>query len=505
MQKLELLNLSKNFSGFKALSDVNIELLSGETHALMGENGAGKTTLIKILAGILKSDQMMMKIDNNIQKLNSSIDSKNLGFNFIHQELNIVSYLSVAENMFLSHPYPMRYGSFINWNKIYKLSNDALKELNITHINVEEKCAKLSTGDQMLVKIASCLIKTKTSPTLYVFDEPTAALTIQESEKLFKVIANLKKNGAIILYVSHRMNEILEISDKVTVLRDGIKVLTEETSKLSKEKIIRSMIGKDLSDNFPKKTRKLSDKIIINVSNVHTKNIKNINFKINEGEVLGISGLANSGQREIFNMLMGIDNIEKGKLNFLNKTYKPNGPKDAWKKLISFVPGERRREALILKMSVRLNTTLPHYSKLSKFFFLANKQNENNITNDLSKKVQLKYKNNNQSIYQLSGGNQQKVVFGRALASNPKLLLLDEPTRGVDVGAKLDIYDLIRKLTQKGCGIILNSTDLSEIIGMCDRILILKNHEQYKIIENFNVTSQDLLSNFYKEKKLLTL
>jgi len=203
-------------------------------------------------------------------------------------------------------------------------------------------------------------------------------------------------------------------------------------------------------------------------------------------------------------MLMGIDYLVKGKLSFLNKIYKPNGPKDAWKRLISFVPRERRRDALILKMSVKLNTTLPHYSKLSKFFFLSNNKKESNITNDLSKKVQLKYKNNNQSIYQLSGGNQQKVVFGRALGSNPKLLLLDEPTRGVDVGAKLDIYKLIRELTQNGCGIILNSTDLSEIIGMCDRILVLNNHEQYKIIENLDVTTQDLLSNFYEEKKILT-
>ena len=493
MQKLELLNLSKNFSGFKALSDVNIELLSGETHALMGENGAGKTTLIKILAGILKPDQMMMKIDNKIQKIKSTIDSKNLGFNFIHQELNIVSYLSVAENMFLCHPYPMRYGSFINWKKIYKLSNDALKELDITHINVEEKCAKLSTGDQMLVKIASCLIKTKTSPTLYVFDEATAGLTIQESEKLFKVITNLKKKGAIILYVSHRMNEILEISDKVTVLRDGIKVLTEESSKLSKEKIIRSMIGKDLSDNFPKKTGKLSDKIIINVSNVHTKNIKNINFKINEGEVLGISGLANSGQREIFNMLMGIDNLEKGKLNFLNKTYKPNGPKDAWKKLISFVPRERRREALILKMSVRLNTTLPHYSKLSKFFFLANKQNENNITNNLSKKVQLKYKNNNQSIYQLSGGNQQKVVIAKALETDPKLLMLDEPTRGVDVGAKQEIFYIMKKLADKGLSIIFVSSEIKEVLAVADRVLVLAKGKITKELIGSELTEDSLV------------
>ena len=243
MQKLELLNLSKSFSGFKALSNVNIELLSGQTHALMGENGAGKTTLIKILAGILKPDQMMMKIDNNIQKVNSAIDSKNLGFNFIHQELNIVSYLSVAENMFLSHPYPMRFGALINWNKIYKLSKDALKQLDITHINVENKCASLSTGDQMLVKIASCLIKTNTSPTLYVFDEPTAALTIQESEKLFKVISNLKKKNAIILYVSHRMNEILEISDKVTILRDGLKVLTEPSSSLMGTDTCNALLG----------------------------------------------------------------------------------------------------------------------------------------------------------------------------------------------------------------------------------------------------------------------
>ena len=501
MKKLELLNLTKSFSSFKALSNVSIELLSGETHALMGENGAGKTTLIKVLAGILKPDQMIMKIDNNIQNIYSSIQSKNLGFNFIHQELNIVSYLSVAENMFLNHPYPKKYKTIIDWNKIYKLSSKALEELGVTHIDVKKKCAKLSTGDQMLVKIASCLIKTDTTPTLYVFDEPTAALTLQESEKLFKVINNLKKRGAIILYVSHRMNEILEISDKVTVLRDGIKVLTEKTSELSKEKIIRSMVGKDLSDNFPQRTGNINENIVIDVNNVHTKNIKNINFKIKAGEVLGIAGLSNSGQREIFNMLMGVDNIAKGKISFMDQKYEPTSPSDAWKKLISFVPRERRKEALMLKMSVKSNTTTPHYSKLSKFFFLANKQEENLITNNYSKKVQLKYNNINQSIYQLSGGNQQKVVFSRALASNPKLLLLDEPTRGVDVGAKLDIYNLIIQLTKNGCGIVLNSSDLSEIMGMCDKILILKDHEQYKILENFKINSQDVLANFYESKK----
>ena len=501
MKKLELLNLTKSFSKFKALSNVSIELLSGETHALMGENGAGKTTLIKVLAGILKPDQMIMKIDNNIQNIHSSIQSKNLGFNFIHQELNIVSYLSVAENMFLNHPYPKKYKTIIDWNKIYKLSRKALEELGVTHIDVKKKCAKLSTGDQMLVKIASCLIKTATTPTLYVFDEPTAALTLQESEKLFKVINNLKRKGAIILYVSHRMNEILEISDKVTVLRDGIKVLTDKTSELSKEKIIRNMVGKDLSDNFPERTGNINENIVIDVNNVHTKNIRNINFKIKAGEVLGIAGLSNSGQREIFNMLMGVDNIAKGKISFMDQKYEPNSPSDAWKKLISFVPRERRKEALMLKMSVKSNTTTPHYSKLSKFFFLANKQQENLITNNYSKKVQLKYENMNQSIYQLSGGNQQKVVFSRALASNPKLLLLDEPTRGVDVGAKLDIYNLIIQLTKNGCGIILNSSDLSEIMGMCDKILILKDHEQYKILENFKINSQDVLANFYESKK----
>ena len=270
---------------------------------------------------------------------------------------------------------------------------------------------------------------------------------------------------------------------------------------ISKEKIIRSMVGKDLSDNFPERTGNINENIVIDVNNVHTKNIRNINFKIKAGEVLGIAGLSNSGQREIFNMLMGVDNIAKGKISFMDQKYEPNSPSDAWKKLISFVPRERRKEALMLKMSVKSNTTTPHYSKLSKFFFLANKQQENLITNNYSKKVQLKYENINQSIYQLSGGNQQKVVFSRALASNPKLLLLDEPTRGVDVGAKLDIYNLIIQLTKNGCGIVLNSSDLSEIMGMCDKILILKDHEQYKILENFKINSQDVLANFYESKK----
>ena len=501
MEKLELFNVSKYYSKFRALSDVSLKLFPGEIHALMGENGAGKTTLIKVLAGVLKADQINIKIDGYNSNINSSSDSKKLGFKFIHQELNIIPYLSVAENMLLNHSYPMIYGLFINWNKLHLLAENALSELGINHINTRFKCAQLSSGDQMLVRIASCLVKDKHSiPSLYVFDEPTAALTIQESEKLFKAIENLKKKGAAILYVSHRINEVLEISDKITVLRDGKNVFSERTSLISKEKIIKEMTGRDLSESFPKRSVKLNNKLVFKIKKASTRKIKDINFEVHKGEIFGITGLANSGQSELFNMILGVDFLTKGSLSFLNKVYAPIGPKDAWIRKISFVPPERRKDALMLKMSVKSNTVVSHHSELSKFFFLANKKSENEKTSDLSSKVKLKYKNNDQSIYQLSGGNQQKVVFSRALASNPQLLLLDEPTRGVDVGAKFDIYNLIRDLSKKGCSIILNSSDLSEILGMCDRILILSEYKQKQILKNSNLSSKILLTNFYEDE-----
>ncbi|SVD14970.1 uncharacterized protein METZ01_LOCUS367824, partial [marine metagenome] len=297
MEKLELFNVSKYYSKFRALSDVSLKLFPGEVHALMGENGAGKTTLIKVLAGVLKADQINIKIDGYNSNINSSSDSKKLGFKFIHQELNIIPQLSVAENLLLNHSYPMIYGLFINWNKLYLLAKNALSELGINHINTRFKCAQLSSGDQMLVRIASCLVKDKHSiPSLYVFDEPTAALTIQESEKLFKAIENLKKKGAAILYVSHRINEVLEISDKITVLRDGRNVFSERTSLISKEKIIKEMTGRDLSESFPKRSVKLNNKPVFKIKKASTRKIKDINFEVHEGEILGITGLANSGQ-----------------------------------------------------------------------------------------------------------------------------------------------------------------------------------------------------------------
>ena len=498
MYKLELLRVSKSFSEVRALSDVSLELVSGEVHALMGENGAGKSTLIKILAGVLPADKISIKVDGNLKVINSFSDSKKLGFKFIHQELNVIPHLSVSENMFLSMHYPMMYNVFINWKRLHQSANEALNALGINHINTKLKCAQLSPGDQMLMRIASCLVEdSDISPSLYVFDEPTAALTLNESEKLFQVIENLKNKGAAILYVSHRIDEVLQISDRISVLRDGKNVFSESKLQTSKEKIITQMTGRKLKDSYPERVSKINARTVLEVDNASTKKINEINFKLREGEILGVSGLSNSGQSELLHMMLGVDPIINGSLKYLKNHFFPRDPNDAWSNKIAFVPRERRKEGLMLNMSIIENTVISLHSELSKLYFLVDNKLEKERSSHLSKIVKLKHSSNEQSVYQLSGGNQQKVVFSRALGSNPKLLLLDEPTRGVDVGAKFDIYNLIRELSKKGCSIILNSSDLSEILGMCDRILIMKDQRQKQILDNSNLNSKILLTSFY--------
>ena len=498
MNKIDISKVSKSFSEFKALSEVSITLKSGETHALMGENGAGKSTLIKIIAGVLRANKFVLKIDDSIKQLHSVYDSKKLGFRFIHQELNIIPQISVAENMLLSLNFPKFGKLIIDWKKLYHLADNALKELGATHINSREKCGNLSTGDQILMKTASCLVSdSKALPSLYVFDEPTAALTFEESNNLFAVIERLRSNGAAILYVSHRLNEVFKICDKITVLRDGKNVCTVNTCNTTKEEIITSMTGKKLDKSLHTKKYSVVNKPILTLNWASTRKIRNINFDLYKGEIIGVAGLANSGQSELLRMILGIDVLTSGSMRLEQKSFKPKNPNNAWSQGISYLPKERRTEALMLKMSVRVNTVAPHYSIFSRLGFISHSIKESEKSLSLAKLVKLKFRELEQPVCELSGGNQQKVIFSRALVSNPKILLLDEPTRGVDIGSKFDIYSLISDLRKNGCSIIIVSSDLPEILALSDRIIILQKHSQSKILESFPATSKELLTEIY--------
>jgi ribose transport system ATP-binding protein len=497
-QKLEIFRASKSFSGVKALSDVSLTIKPGEIHALMGENGAGKSTFIKILAGVLKADSLDIKVDCKKVNLKTPEDSRLLGFRFIHQELNIVPQLSVAENIVLGLNYPKKFRLFINWSKLHEIAETALSNLGIDNISTHALCGDLSPGDQMLCRIASCLVNYgQTPPSLYVFDEASASLSTHETSRLFSAINNLKENGAAILYVSHRMNEVLEISDRVNVLRDGKGVLSISIQEASKEKIISAMVGRNLSNLINKSPLLAKGKPVLEVDRLCTDRLGPITFKLRKGEVLGIAGINNSGQSELLHALIGSRKMNSGEIKYLGDIYNPNSPEYAWKRNISYIPGERRKSAIMLKMSVKTNLLISHYKKLSRFGLFTDNDKETSEAMSLTKLVKLKFERLSQPIYQLSGGNQQKVVFGRALCGSPNLLLLDEPTRGVDVGAKFDIYQIIKNLVKDGCSVILSSTDLEELLSLCDRVLVMRKGRQCLILDNRNISSEDLLQSFH--------
>ena len=495
---LEFAGLSKRYGPATVLDDVTLRLQPGRVHALMGENGAGKSTFIKLLAGVVPADAMTVRKNGDDVPLRSTADAAAAGFRFIHQELNIIPQLSVAENILLGQEMPVRAGFLVDWAELGRRATAALSALGVDHINVRRHAGALGTGDRMLIKIASALVahESEMAPCLYVFDEPTAALNEAESEKLFAVIARLKEQGAAILYVSHRMEEVMRVCDDVSVLRNGRHVMSAPLAETSREGIILAMTGRDIANGFPDRTAPRGADAVCELQNVSSTMLAGLNFTLARGEILGVAGLAGSGQTELLRLFLGLEK-QTGGTALLENARLPSSPSAAWSRGVAYVPQERRSEGLMMHMNVRLNTLLPHYAG-----WRARRSRERKRTVELSSRVHLKAEGPEQSVWQLSGGNQQKVVFARALGSTPHLLLLDEPTRGVDVGAKFEIYKLVRELSQHGCGIIMSSTDLPELLGMCDRILILSEGVQHAIVDPAGMASSDLLEMFYAADRM---
>jgi ribose transport system ATP-binding protein len=493
MQRIVFEGLSKSYGGAMALDDVSLTLRAGTVHALMGENGAGKSTLIKLIAGVIPADSLRVIRDGEILPLHSAKDAYAAGFRFIHQELNIVPQVSVAENILLGHHMPTHLGLAVNWSAVRRQAKEALDALGASHIDVTELAGNLLPSERMLVKIATSLVSGSGTPELFVFDEPTAALTSTESLRLFEVIERLRARGAAILYVSHRLDEVLRLSDEVSVLRDGRHVFTKAVRDTSKDEIIVAMTGRDVKDVYPPRQSQIGTEILARLDRAATPALSGISVNVRRGEILGVSGLAEAGQTQFLELFLGLQKLTGGTAELLGKPL-ARDPHAAWARKIAYVPRERRADALMLDMPIRANTILPH---LRDFGFAASKKGEASRTRALADQVGLKCEGIEQPVGQLSGGNQQKVVFARALCGKPDLLLLDEPTRGVDVGAKYDVYTLVRDLSAKGCTVILTSTDLPEILGMCDRILVLHEGRQAHLLEASGLTASDLLGHFY--------
>jgi len=460
-------NIRKEFPGVVALDDVNLNVYDSKIMALLGENGAGKSTLMKVMTGVYKKTSGQMYYNEETVNYQHPKESQDAGIAIIHQELNLINELSIAENIFLGREFKNTFGK-IQWAKTYKEAKTLLSQLGMTD-DPKTLVGKLTIGKQQLVEIAKAL---SLDARLIVLDEPTDALTDTETESLFKVMKDLRKQGKSMVYISHRLEEIFDICDDVTILRDGKFIAEEAIENITKDKMIELMVGRKLEEQFPKVIHE-SGEVTFKAVNLKNKYLENLSFDIKAGEILGISGLMGAGRTELAKSIYGAFHLDEGEIYLDGEKIIINNPKDAIKNKIAYVSEDRKKDGLILDLSVMKNIHISALDTIRKKFGYLDTKKEALEAEKYVASMSIKTPSIHQKTKNLSGGNQQKVAIAKALITNPKLLILDEPTRGVDVGAKKEIYELINKFKEKGMSIIMISSEIPEILGMSDRILVM--------------------------------
>lgn len=473
---IEMNKITKEFPGVKALDNVTFQIKKGEIHALVGENGAGKSTLMKVLSGVHPFGSYTGDIimNSKIQKFNNIKDSEHAGIAIIYQELALVKEMNICENIYLGSE--IHKNGIINWDKAYYETEQVLKEVGLS-IDPTIRVLNLGVGEQQLIEIAKALAKKTTS--ILILDEPTAALTDEEADNLLKILERLKEKGVTCVYISHRLEEVFRIADRITVLRDGQTVGTQNKADLTQDKLISLMVGREMSNIYPRK-KHTSGNVVMEIKNwsvfdyeTNDIAIENINLQIRKGEILGIAGLIGAGRSELMMSITG--NWGKpisGEVFINDKKVKIKNTHDAIKEGIGFVTEDRKRYGLVLMMSIEKNVTLASLDKISQFSVINNNE-EVKTSNKYVKDLKIKTPSIEQLAKNLSGGNQQKVVLGKWLMTEPKILILDEPTRGIDVGAKYEIYNIMNDLVDNGVCIVMISSELPEIIGMSDRVIVM--------------------------------
>lgn len=464
---LSIQNIRKSFPGVVALDDVSFDIIKGEVHAIVGENGAGKSTLMKILSGVYQKDSGKIVFEGKEVSFKNPLEGYKSGISIIFQELNLVPSLSIAENIFVGRLKSNKLHK-ITWNKIYEDAEQYLKKVGC-QLNPRQKVSELSVAEKQMVEIAKAL---SFESKVIIMDEPTASLTNQEIDKLFEIIANLKKDGVTVLYISHRLEEIVHICDRVTVFRDGKWIDTRKIKDLDKATIINLMVGRTLGNEYPAREVEIGAEIL-RVENISTNDkLRNIKFSVRKGEVVGIAGLVGSGRTELARALFGADKISNGKIFLKNREIKLKGIPDAINNGIALVTEDRKWLGLALSYSAAKNVTMAKLSEVTKNG-LIDVAKENEICETYIKKLKIAIPSSQSKVGNLSGGNQQKVVLAKWLLVNSDILILDEPTRGIDVGAKYEIYQLINDFVSQGKAVIMISSELPEIIGMSDRIIVM--------------------------------
>lgn len=466
--KITMTGIKKAFGANRVLEGVDFELLPGEIHALMGENGAGKSTLMNILTGLHKRDAGTIVIDGQETYYDSTKEAELAGVSFIHQEINAIGEMSVIDNLFLNREKRTKLG-LLDYRAMEKEARAVFEQLNIK-IDLYQEMGELSVGQQQMIEIAKSLM---TNAQVIIMDEPTAALTNREIRVLFDVMHKLKAQGVSIVYISHRMEEIFEMCDRITVMRDGISVSTRQIAETQMEQVVREMVGREIGDFYPEKTSEIGE-VRFDVENLALDGVfEDISFNVRSGEILGFSGLMGAGRTEIMRTIFGLLPKSRGTIRLEGKELTIKSPEEAIRQGIGFLTEDRKDEGLILDFSIRDNVLLPSVGEFSKAGLLNDKLIDD-FVELLVERLTVKTASVEEPASSLSGGNQQKVVLAKWLGIGPKVLILDEPTRGVDVGAKREIYLLINELAERGVAIIMISSDLPEVLSISDRIMVVR-------------------------------
>ncbi len=484
---LEMNHIRKEFPGVLALKDVSLRLEAGEVHALLGENGAGKSTLIKILGGIYASDAGEIVIHGKPVTINSVQDAQRHGISVIHQELVLVPHMTVAENIYLGRE-PLKSGRFVDFKKMYDDAKVLLDSFELD-IRPDDEISELTIAQQQMVEIIKAL---SFNARILIMDEPTSSLSEKDVEFLFDNIRKLKRANVGIIYISHRMSELKQIADKITVIRDGEYIGTREAKTTSNDELIAMMVGRQLTNYYTRTFGNPTEKVL-EVKNLSDgRLLKDVSFHLLRGEILGFAGLVGAGRSEVMKCIFGIDPILSGQVLINDEPVTIQNPDEAMKRGIALVPESRKREALFIDQTVKYNITIKALGEFIKGIRVDNSK-EHEITKTYVDMMAIKTPSYAQVVGNLSGGNQQKVVIGRWLATKPKILILDEPTRGVDVGAKAEIYSIMNELVKEGVAIIMISSELPEVINMSDRVVVMSNGRVTGCLSREGLTQEKIM------------
>jgi ribose transport system ATP-binding protein len=490
---VEMLGISKKFGGVQALKDVTFNVRPGEIHALVGENGAGKSTLMKVLSGAVRSDQGLIRISGHDAEIVNPHAAHALGIRVIYQEMVLAPDLTVAENISLD-----RLGKVVDWAGIRAKAKAILTDLGFS-IDPGELVRRLPVSLQQVVEVAKAL---STETKVLVLDEPTAVLTPKDADRLLELVRTLARRGVSIIYISHRLEEVFAIADRVTVLKDGQTVATRNISEVTSSGLIDLMIGRPITQLFPKSKRTPGEEVLRVEDLRRDPSVKGISFRVRAGEILGIAGLVGSGRTETVRALFGADRLDSGRIYLHGQRLHIHSPKDAVKAGIALIPEDRKTEGVVLGLPIRENMTLPSLKAFTSWLGVIPRQKERSFVDQRIKELRIRTPNGETTAGSLSGGNQQKVVLAKWMSERFKVILFDEPTRGVDVGAKAEIYQLIEQLAERGVALVIISSELLEIIGLSDRVLVMNQGRVTGLLDKDQISERNIMELAFSNQPL---